>query len=450
MPTPERLSFVEKLAYGLGDTASNFYFQFFNIFLVFYYTDIFGLAPAAVGTMMLVLRIFDAVIDPAMGVVADRTSTRWGKFRPYILWMALPYGIAGYAMFLNPNLTQGGKLAYAYVTYGLMWLAYSAINIPYSALMGVMSPSSEQRTSLSSFRFACAFLGGYLITQTVVPLKRILGGGNEAEGIRYTMLIFSVASVALFLFTFAKTRERVAPPVGQRSDFRTDLRNLLHNGPWIALFFSALFTLINAAVRGGCTIYFFKYVVGDENQFTKFGPSGQIAFIAGALCTKWVLKLGDRRTLMIILSVLNALLMGAFFVVDPQAHWTLIVLNVVASFVVGPTPAILWSMYADTADFGEWKFRRRSTGLVFSASVFSQKIGLAIGAGALGWMLGAFGFVANTAENPATILGIRLMFSIIPCVLALLGALAIFFYPISDVRMKEIEGDLAARKLATA
>jgi len=182
MASPERLGFQEKLAYGLGDTASNFYFQFFNLFLVFYYTDIFGLAPRAVGTMMVALRVFDAVIDPAVGLLADRTSTRWGKFRPYLLWGAIPYGIAGYVMFLNPSLTQHGKLVYAYVTYGLMWVAYAAINIPYSALMGVMSPSSEQRTSLSTYRFVCAFAGAFLIARLVIPLKNLLGKGNEAEG----------------------------------------------------------------------------------------------------------------------------------------------------------------------------------------------------------------------------------------------------------------------------
>jgi len=449
-PVPERLSFVEKLAYGLGDTASNFYFQFFNLFLVYYYTDIFGLAPVAVGTMMLSIRVFDAVIDPAMGIIADRTQTKWGKFRPFIFWGALPYGVAGYVMFLNPNLTSQGKLVYAYVTYGLMWVAYTAINIPYSALMGVMSPSSEQRTSLSTFRFICAFAGQFLIVRLVVPLKTALGKGNDAEGIRYTMLIFSVVSVALFLFTFSRTRERVAPPADQKGDFLADLKNLLCNRPWVALFFSALFTLINAAVRGGSIIYFFKYVVRDESQFTLYATTGSVAFIAGAVCTKFILKMGDRRTLMIVLSLANALLMAGFYFVDPQASTLLIVLNVAASFVVGPTPAILWSMYADTADYGEWKFGRRTTGLVFSASVFSQKLGLAVGTGVLGWLLAYYGFVANTPQGPATVGGIRMLFSVIPGVLAVLGAMAIFFYPITDAKMKEIESELASRKLVAA
>jgi GPH family glycoside/pentoside/hexuronide:cation symporter len=450
MASPEKLSFTEKVAYGLGDTASNFYFQFFNLFLVFYYTDIFGLAPLAVGTMMLSLRVFDAVIDPAMGIIADRTRTRWGKFRPYILWGALPYGIFGYVMFLNPQLSQHGKLIYAYVTYGLMWMAYAAINIPYSALMGVMSPSSEERTSLSTYRFIFAFAGQFLIAQLVVPLKKLLGGGNEAEGIRYTMLIFSIVSVALFFFTFAKTRERVSPPADQSSDFGADLRNLLMNRPWVALFFSALFTLINAAIRGGSIIYFFKYVVRDESKFTLYATSGSLAFIAGAICTKFFLTLGDRRVLMIVLSLINAILMGTFYLVDPHSYALLIVLNILASFVVGPTPAILWSMYADTADYGEWKFGRRTTGLVFSASVFSQKVGLAIGTGALGWLLAYFGFVANTELSAAAVSGIRLLFSVVPAALAILGALAIFFYPITDIKMKDIERDLAGRKASAA
>jgi GPH family glycoside/pentoside/hexuronide:cation symporter len=353
-------------------------------------------------------------------------------------------------MFLNPNLTQHGKLVYAYVTYGLMWVAYSAINIPYSALMGVMSPSSEQRTSLSAYRFILAFVGQFLIVQLVVPLKNLLGHGSEAEGIRYTMLIFAVLSVALFLYTFANTRERVKPPVDQKGAFGTDLANVFRNGPWVALFISGLFTLVNAAVRGGSIIFFFKYVVRDESKFTLYGTTGSLAFIAGAICTKAFLKLGDRRTLMIVLSVINALGMAAFYLVDPRSYALLIALNVLASFVVGPTPAILWSMYADTVDYGEWKFGRRTTGLLFSAAVFSQKIGLAIGTGALGWMLAYFGFVANADQGALTTGGIRLLFSVIPAALALLGACAIFFYPITDRRMRDIEAELERRKAVPA
>jgi GPH family glycoside/pentoside/hexuronide:cation symporter len=450
MASNERLSFTEKLAYGLGDTASNFFYQFFNLFLTYYYTDIFGLAPLAVGTMMLVLRLFDAVVDPVVGIAADRTNTRWGKFRPYLLWGAIPYGIIGYVMFLNPSLSAHGKLVYAYATYGLFWVAYAALNIPYSALMGVMSSSSEQRTSLSTYRFVCAFAGGYLISLLVIPLKKLLGHGSEAEGIRYTMMIFAVASILLFFFTFAKTRERVVQPAGQENAFGKDLGNMARNGPWLALFFSGLFTLINTAIGGGSVIYYFKYVAHDETKFTLYSTLGFLAFMAGAACTKLFLKLGDRRTLMIVLSFINAAVMASYYFVNPASYKLLIGLKMFATFIVGPTPAILWSMYADTADYGEWRFGRRTTGLVFSALVFSQKVGLAVGTGALGWLLNGFGFVANVDQGHASIMGINLMFSIIPAVTGFLGGVAILFYKITDPMMKDIERDLTERRSAAA
>ena len=205
------LKFSEKLGYGLGDAASNFYFQVFNLFLLYYYTDVFGLAPAAVGTMFLVTKVIDALSDPAMGVIADRTDTRWGKYRPYLLTMAVPYGVLGYAMFVGPDFSETGRLVYAYVTYSLMMLAYTAINIPYSALMGVISPSSDERVKVSAYRFVCAFGAAWLIGTFVTPLKNILGGGDEAEGFRLTMMIFALFSIALFWLTFALTKERVRP-----------------------------------------------------------------------------------------------------------------------------------------------------------------------------------------------------------------------------------------------
>ncbi|MCG8369935.1 MAG: glycoside-pentoside-hexuronide (GPH):cation symporter, partial [Proteobacteria bacterium] len=218
----ETLAFGEKLGYGLGDTASNFFFQVFNIFLLYYYTDIFGLPAAAVGTMFLVTKIVDAGSDPLMGLIADRTNSRWGKFRPYLLWIAIPYGACGYLMFANPDLSDTGKLVYAYATYSIMMLAYTAINVPYSALMGVISPLSIERTKVASYRFICAFAAGWLIATFVTPLKTLLGGDDEALGFQLTMAIFAVSSIVLFWVTFATTRERVAPVQGE-TDIRNDL-----------------------------------------------------------------------------------------------------------------------------------------------------------------------------------------------------------------------------------
>jgi GPH family glycoside/pentoside/hexuronide:cation symporter len=444
----QRLGFKEKLSYGLGDTASNLYFQAFNLFLFYYYTDVFGLSAAAVGTLMLVTRVLDAALDPLMGIAADRTTSRWGKFRPYILWGALPFGVLGYVMFANPALGPGGKLVYAYVTYSLMWVAYTAINIPYSALMGVMSPSSADRTSLATYRFVCAFGGGFAIQGLTLPLTQALGHGNVAEGFSKTMAIFAVVSVALFLNTFANTRERVVPPAGQSASVRADLRSLGANGPWLILFFAAFSNLVNVAIRNGSLIYYFKYVVGDESRFTLFSTSGTVAFIIGALSTKLFLRLIARRHLMIGLTVTNALSLAAFYFVEPRNFTALFWLNIVSSFLAGPTPALVWSMYADTADYGEWQSGRRCTALVFAAVVFAQKIGLAVGSAMLGWLLSYSGFVANAVQNADTVRAISLMFSLIPAGFALLSGASLVFYRLDEPKMKAIELELGARKAA--
>ena len=444
------LSFREKFAYGLGDTASNFYFQAFNLFLVYYYTDIFGLKATAVGTLMFVIPILVAVLNPVIGALADRTNSRWGKFRPYILWGAIPYGVLGFVMFANPDLGQDGKLIYAYITYTLVLINYAAINTPYSALMGVMSSSSEDRTSLSTYRFSCAFLGALLIGWLVPGLKDLLAGdsGNPATGFRNTMALFAVISVGLFFYTFANTKERVSPPANQKTSFGRDVRDLRSNTPWMILFFVAFLNLTNVGMRSGSGIYYFKYVVGNEAALGNFNLVGFLCFIIGALSTKLLLRVASRRQLMIGLTCINAVTMAAFYFVNPQATGLLYALNIIGQLAAGPTPAIVWSLYADTADFGEWKFGRRATGLVFSATVFAQKVGLAIGSAMIGWLLSFYGFVANTEQSPRAIQGIIILFSLLPAIFGGLSGLAILFYKLDESMVKTIERDLATRKQA--
>jgi GPH family glycoside/pentoside/hexuronide:cation symporter len=448
----ERLSFTEKLGYGLGDTASNFFFATFNVFLLYYYTDIFGLTAIAVGTMFLLTKILDAVSDPIMGLIADRTNSRWGKFRPYLLWAAIPYGICGYAMFANPDFTYAGKLIYAYVTYSFMMLAYTAINVPYSALMGVISSSSIERTKVASYRFFCAFAASWLVGTFVTPLKNILGGGNEALGFKLTMLIFAVISVALFWITFATTKERVAPtPV--KSDIKLDLKALLSNGPWKALFWAGIFALVNIAVRNGTLLYYFKYYVGDDGTplfliFDKtavFLSSGLLAMMIGVALTKALCVRFEKRRLMIVLSFLNAVSMAAFFFIPPDQYGLMLVVNALGALAAGPTPALVWSMYADCADYGEWKTGRRTTALVFSTVQFSHKMGLAVGAGLAGILLSWFGFVANEVQSASAMTGIRFMFSVFPTVFALMSIVAIYFYPIDSKMLKTMETELSQR-----
>lgn len=452
MSSSAPLTLREKLAYGLGDTASNFFFQAFNIFLAYYYTDVVRIKnTAAVGWLLGAMPILVAALNPVIGMLADRTNSRWGKFRPWILWGALPYGVLGYVMFANPDFSPDGKLYFAYATYTLMLIAYAVINTPYSALMGVMSPSSEDRTSLSTYRFACAFLGALLIGSLVPKLSKFFAtvGGSEAAGFRYTMAIFAVISVVMFLFTFFNTKERVAPPAAQKSSLGGDLRDLFRNGPWLVLFFAAFLTLANTGLRSGSGVYYFKYVVGDFEGLSAFNFWGFLSFIAGSLATKVFTKFASRRTLMIGLTILNALAMASFYFLDPKNVPLLYAMNIFACFVAGPTPAIVWSMYADTADYGEWKFGRRTTGLVFSATVFVQKVGLAIGSAMIGWLLSYYGYVADAAQTPRALYGITLLFSVLPGVFALLSGFAIFFYRLDEPDVKKIEAELAARKAAS-
>ena len=447
------LKFQEKLGYGLGDTASNFFFQVFNLFLLYYYTDVFGLAPAAVGTMFLVTKIVDAISDPVMGLIADRTNSRWGKFRPYLLWAAIPYGLCGYAMFVSPDFSATGKLIYAYATYTLMMLIYTVINVPYSALMGVISPSSAERTKVASYRFICAFSAGWLIATFVTPLKNLLGGGNEELGFRLTMMIFAVISIVLFWMCFASTKERVHPEQAS-SNVRSDLRTLLGNGPWIALFFSGIFALTNVAMRGGATVFYFKYYVGDDGTplfliFDKtavFLSLSTFALIGGVMMTQFLCKRFDKRHLMIALTLGNAVAMSAFYFIPPEQYWLMVAVGSLGTFIVGPTPALVWSMYADCADYGEWKSGRRTTALIFSGAQFAQKLGLAVGAGLSGYILFLFGFVSNELQSSTSMAGIRLMFSVFPAILAVLSAVAIIFYRLDGDRVKQIERELAERR----
>ena len=448
------LRFKEKLGYGLGDTASNFFFQTFSIFLLYYYTDVFGISAAAVGTMFFVTKLWDAVNDPLMGIIADRTNTRFGKFRPYLLWMAIPYGVMGYIMFANPDLSDSGKLVYAWVTYTLMMMTYTAINVPYSALMGVMTPSSKERTILSSYRFVCAFGGGLLIAMLVRPLTQYFGAESEAQGFSTTMALFAVVSIALFWYTFATTRERVHPVEDKTVNIKSDLKMLVMNRPWNVLFFAAIFTLANVAMKGAVTVHFFKYFVGDDgtpyflfmDRTTLFMTLGMLALILGVASTSLFTRRFEKKTLMIWLSLLNAASMLIIFLIPPDQYWTMMAVNIVGTFLVGPTPALVWAMYADVADYGEWKFKRRTTALVFSAAQFAQKFGLTIGAGLSGWLLASYGFVPNVAQTDESLMGIRIMFTIIPACFALMNVFVLMFYNLSDTQVQQIEIELEKRR----
>ena len=449
-----KLSVREKIGYGLGDTASNIVFQFVNMFLLYYYTDVFGLPPATAATIFIVTRLWDAINDPMMGAVADRTSTRFGKYRPYLLWMAVPFGLVAYLAFANPDLSQSGKVIYAYATYIGLMMVYTAINVPYSALMGVMTPNAQERTSLSSYRFVGAFSGGLLISLSVRPLVEKLGDGDEALGFKLTMAILSSIAVILFLITFFTTKERVKPQRKSDSNILRDLGFLVQNRPWLIMIVAAVLTLANVAVRGSVTIHFLKYFVGDDgtpvwwflDKTTLFFTTGSIAFILGVFFTGFFSRRFGKRNALMGLTVANGFVLIGFFFIPASAFTTMILVNVLGSFLAGPTPALVWAIYTDVADYGEWKFGRRTTALAFSAAMFAQKLGLTIGGSMSGFLLSHYGFVANTIQSADTLSGIRLMFSIIPGVLAIGNGIILLWYNLTEKQLETIATDLEERR----
>ncbi len=457
-PAPDGLKTSEYIGYALGDTASNFFFQTFNIFLTYYYVDVWGIPATALLWMMPIVRLIGALDDPIMGLVADRTQTRWGKFRPYLLFGAIPYGIFGYLMFAGPALGPGGKITYAYITYALMLMSYTVINVPYSSLLGVISPSSRTRTVASSFRFVGAFSGALLISLFVRPLVKYLGAGSEMRGFQLTMLIFAAVSVAMFWATFATTKERVMPPPGQKTNVKEELRELTRNWPWIVLLVASVFSNAFGALRSGSTLFYFKYVAGDDGSPILFGQfdrstvflsTGAIGLVLGTACLGSVARKVDKKYCAAALSAVTGLCFLAFFFIPKENYALQLALNTLAQVCAGPTSAMTWALYGDVADYGEWKFGRRSTALVYSASLFSIKTGILLGGYLLPLFLSQFGFVRNAAQTATSILGITLAFSIAPAIFALLKAGALMIYPLDQKQVDQIERELAARRAAT-
>jgi GPH family glycoside/pentoside/hexuronide:cation symporter len=457
-PASERLKTSEYVGYALGDTASNFFFQSFNIFLTYYYVDVWGIPATALLWLIPLVRAFGAFDDIVMGLIADRTETRWGKFRPYLLFGAIPYGICGYLMFAGPPLSPGGKIAYAGITYALMMLSYTVINVPYSALLGVISPSPRTRTVASTFRFVGAFGAAFLISLFVRPLVKYLGAESEIRGFQLTMAIFAVVSVVLILITFATTKERVTPPPQQKTNVREELGELFRNGPWVVLLITSIFSNAFSALRSGSTIFYFKYVQGYDStpvfwtldRTTLFLTSGALGLVLGTLCLGPIARKVDKKYYAAALSTVTGLCFLAFYFVPKGAFGVMIAVNMLAQFCAGPTSALTWALYGDVADYGEVKYGRRSTGLIYSASLFSIKAGVLIGGFLVPLFLAQFGYVKGAETQTArALLGIAVAFSIGPALFALLKAVALMIYPLDQKRVDAIERELAARRPAT-
>lgn len=467
-PKTEPLSFKEKLGFGLGDFGNNLFWQFFMYYVLYFYTDIFRIAPGAqaaivAGKMFVVVRAADALFDVLVGVLADRTHTRWGKYRPYLLYGAIPFGISGILAFTTPDLETGTKIVYAYITYSLMMLVYSLVSIPQNALLGVLTPDSQQRTILAKYKFAFAFAAG-LVVQFFTPiLVRVFGTGqaNSATGYQGAVFCYAVLATVLLLVAFATTKERVSVPHTQRSSLKADFSDLLGNGPWLMLCVITLISIIAIAIRCGTIIYWFKYYVGEqavnllwlgtrrfssEELLSAYLVLGTVVSIVGTLCVPYFTKRLGKRTLYALLMSGAGSLMIAYYFVRPEQITLIFLLQIPASLLLGPSSSLLWAMYADCADYSEWKNGRRATGLVFSAAIMAQKFGWTFGAALPLWMLATFGYASDAPLTAQALFGIKLVCTIIPGAFGLCASALTLGYSLSEKRLESIECELSKRR----
>lgn len=457
------ITFKEKIGYGFGDAASSMFWKLFGMYLLFFYTDVFGMEAAAVGTMFLITRVWDSFFDPVVGIIADRTESRWGKFRPYLLYLAIPFGVIGVFTFFTPAFSSADKVVYAYVTYSLMMVVYSGINVPYASLLGVMSPDPKDRNVLSTYRMAFAYIGSFVTLLLFMPMVNYFSGHSKAiadqqHGWFMAVIVIAIICITLFLLCFTFTKERVKPIRVKQAPLKDDLKDLLRNRPWWILLGAGIAALIFNSIRDGATIYYFKYYVEEDLfgtvnilniPFVLSGlylALGQAANLLGVVLAAPISNLiGKRYTYMGAMAIATVLSI-IFYGLGSHNITFIFIIQALISMCAGSIFPLLWSMYADCADYSEYKTGNRATGLIFSSSSMSQKMGWAIGTALTGWLLAYFGFEANQVQNDATINGIKMFMSILPAVGSVFSIIFISFYPLTESKLKKITASLKERR----
>ena len=462
-----KASFSEKVGYGLGDMSSSMFWKVFAAYLPFFYSTIFGLSLVDATFLMLVTRVWDAVSDPMMGVIADRTRSRWGKYRPFLLWCAVPFAVCGILLFTTPDCGYEWKRVWAYVTYILMMTVYTAINVPYGAMLGVMTDDSDEKTVFSSYRMFFAYGGSFIVLAGWEPLCRMFNsvrgldaGVNDAASWQYAMMVVAICCAVLFVLTFAMTREKVksAP---KESSVAADLGSLFRNAPWWILLGGVLFFNFFNAVRYTVGPFFFASVVGSGATLNFFSTEflfyagiffavGEVANMAGVSMTPMITRLAGKKTTFMASLVLLILFSSAFFFVPCTSggYWVMMLLQVIISVLTGIVAPLVWSMYADIADYAELKFNTVSTGLIFSSSSMAQKFGGAVGGSAVTAILAAVGYntLEGAVQTDSALMWVKVIMSFLPAAVALLSLLFVAIYPLTTKRMKEIQSQLAARR----
>ena len=441
----QKLTLKEKFGYGLGDMASNIVYQAVINVLMYFYTDVYGIEAAAAGTLMIVVRFFDAIIDPIMGAVADRTRTKWGRYRPWMLWFAIPYGVLAVAAFITPNVSTGAKLVYAYISYALLMTAYTAVNIPYSALAGVMTSDKDERSGLQSWRFGMAMVGGFLVTVSIWPLSRLLGGGGKPEnlqlGFPFSVALLAIVGVAALFGCFAWTRERTYPDDGAqtRASFAQDLRAMLRNNQWLIVTLAMFVIQIRGGMQGNVKPYFIRYYVAHdltgffaikENFMALYMGLTMLAGVVGVfVANRLFLKLGWCKVTVMKTALLGSLVPNTLLLFVPRQWWQAsLLLIMLGNFFHMMFLPLLFAAIPDTVDYGLKTTGRGAMAMFFAGQLFALKMGISVGGGAGGWILGMFGYQANVEQTPRSLLGIKLAFAGGPLAAAILVLILLQFY----------------------
>lgn len=459
----------EKIGYGLGDMASSMFWKIFSYYLPFFYSNVFGLSLLDAGILVLVTRIWDAVSDPMMGIAADRTHTRWGKYRPYLLWVAVPFSVCGILLFTTPDWSYAGKLLWAYVTYILMMTVYTGINVPYGAMLGVITDDSREKTVYSSFRMLFAYAGSFISLAAWEPMCDFFGSvvhANLQHSWQYSMMVIATACLVLFLLCFKLTREQVT--TRSTVSIGSDFRSLMRNSPWWIMIGAALCSNLFNTVRGATVAYFFADVIGPDASIYVFSLAvlfysglflgiGEVANMVGVALTVPVSARLGKKTTFILVNIALAVLSVAFFFlpVSQGGYWAMLGMQIVISVLTGIMSPLIWSMYADVSDYAELRNKTASTGLIFSSASMAQKFGGAFGGAAVLWLLGACGYVARGAGESAAVIAqpesaitcLWALMSFIPAAVAVIAVVVVYFYPLTTERVNDIVAQLKALRM---
>ena len=473
----QKLSVLEKFGYSLGDLAANLVFQTLMTYLAYFYTDIYGLNASDATTIMYIVGTVAAFsFNPVIGALADRTNSKWGKFRPWILYTSIPLGIISVMAFSTPNFNYEGKVVYAVITYTLLLLLYASSNLPYSALSRVITGDMKERNSISSYRFVAVMFAQFFVQVFMLPIIIYSGAGDKALGIEIVMTWLAVIGTIMLLITFFTTKERIVPTEEQKSSVFEDLKDLITNKPWLIMLTLTTLTFISLAMKGGSYVYYFENYI-DESRLTVFispildyltsieinffgndpvsagfglfNAGGIIFMIFGIGLSKALADRFGKRNIFALFLFISTIFIILFYFFDKSSVELMFGSQILHGFFYGITIPLLWAMIADVADYSEWKNNRRATAIIFSAMMVGLKLGLTIGGGLVVQILGNYGYEANKelAQSENVIQGVKLLVSLYPAIPFLIGITLLYFYEINKKMETQIEMDLRNRRL---